>query len=738
MELTGIVQNIIYRNASNGYTVLSVLPESNLQPVTAVGKMPLLDVGDTVSMQGETTYNARYGTQFSVASYARVAPSTERTIIAYLSSGAVRGIGPSLAQAIVSHFGLDTLNVMEQSPEALMQVPGIGAKKAAMIAESYRANATMRDILLALEPYGITLAQANRMMQVYGDLCLAKVQENPYQLIEDIDGIGFLTADRIAQNVAGFETDSLARLQAGVRYALERAKDERGDTFLPRSDLLFEAHRLLGANKEMLDETVDWMIEGGDLIGAFVDETEAVFLPYLAKIEEYIAKRLLQLCKRPPKEAWDIRAVEQELGLELSCEQRNAVLLALDAGLLVLTGGPGTGKTTIIRFIAHAISEAGYAVALAAPTGRAAKRMSEATGFEASTIHRLLEYIPGEGFVRNAENPLLCDMLIIDEVSMVDAPLMYALLKATSAGTRVILVGDSDQLPPVGCGSVLLDAIRSERIPVCRLTEIFRQAQQSRIVQNAHRINAGQMPILRSDDSDFVFEEIPSVDRILYRITELVKARRDRLMTDEPLMDVQVLVPMKSGPLGVSALNKHLQAVLNPPAPHKRERNVGETVFREGDKVMQIKNDYKLEWRRREPGGSYAEGLGVFNGDLGTLVEIDPNAHTGTVVFDDGRICTYEFLKFDELELAYCITIHKSQGSEFKTVLLPLAGGPPMLLTRNLLYTAVTRAKRLVYCVGRSETVARMVRTAQRNDRHTSLKQRICEYAELLRSENRS
>ena len=731
MELTGVVQNIIYRNASNGYTVLSVMPDQGKMPITAVGKMPLLDVGDSVSLDGAYTFNARFGQQFAVNSYSRVAPSTESSIIAYLSSGAVRGVGPSLAKAIVAQFGLDTLQVLEHTPDALLEVPGIGVKKAAMILGSYRENTQMRNVLLALEPYGVTVNQANRMVQIYGDLCLAKIQENPYQLIDDIDGIGFLTADRIAQNVAGFETDSLARLQAGIRYALERAKEERGDMFLARKALLTEAQRLLGANPNMLDEALDWMIGGGDLISQSVGETDAIFLPYLAKMEDYIAKRLLQLREAPAYQTWDLASIENELHLELSDQQRDAVLSALNAGLLIITGGPGTGKTTIIRFIAHAFSEAGYSVSLAAPTGRAAKRMSEATGFDASTIHRLLEYIPGEGFIRNLENPLLCDMLIVDEMSMVDAPLMYALLKATTAGTRLILVGDSDQLPPVGCGSVLLDALRSNLIPTCKLTEIFRQAQQSRIVRNAHLVNHGRMPILAPDHSDFLFEEISAPDRIVRRLTELVKDQRDRLQTDEPLMDVQVLVPMKTGPLGVVALNQHLQAVLNPPSHTKQEHSYGETLFREGDKIMQIKNDYKIEWRKREKNGSYTEGLGVFNGDLGTLVALDNDLRTGTVAFDDGRICTYEYTKFDELDLAYCITIHKSQGSEFKTVLLPLAGGPPMLLTRNLLYTAITRAKKLVYCIGRSDTISRMVYNAQKNERNTSLAVRLVEYEKL-------
>lgn len=732
MELNGVVQNIIYRNASNGYTVLSVLPETGRQPVTAVGKLPLLDVGDTVSLEGETIYNARFGEQFAVRSYTRVAPSTVTAIIAYLSSGAIRGIGPSLAKAIVDEFGLDTLQIIEHEPRRLLEVPGIGQKKAAMILDSYRENAQLRNVLLALEPYGVTANQANRMLQVYGDLALAKIQENPYQLIDDIDGIGFLTADRIAQNVAGFETDSLARLQAGIRYVLTRAKDEQGDMYLPRELLCSECVRLLGAQSEMLEEAIDWMLDGGDLVQEDVEGTDAVFLPYLSKMEDYIAKRLLRLRKAPPKEVFDVARIESELRLELSSQQRDAVRRALEAGTMILTGGPGTGKTTIIRVIAHAMQENGYSVALTAPTGRAAKRMSEATGFEASTIHRLLEYIPGEGFTHNAEDPLPYDMVIVDEMSMVDAPLMYALLKAIQEGTRLILVGDSDQLPPVGCGSVLLDAIRSGQIPTDRLTEIFRQAQRSRIVQNAHLVNEGKAPILSADDSDFRFEEQSAIDRIVQRVTELVQRQAGLLGTCEPLMDVQVLVPMRSGALGVTELNRRLQAALNPPSPQKIEREFGDTLFREGDKIMQIKNDYKMEWRKRSPGGGFADGLGVFNGDLGTLVSLDPSSKTGTVVFDDGRVCTYEYTRFDELELAYCITIHKSQGSEFKTVLLPLAGGPPMLLTRNLLYTAITRAKQLVYVIGRRDTILRMIQNVRKNERRTSLKQRLIAYAELV------
>ncbi len=731
MELNGTVKSIIFRNATNGYTVLSLLSSDEKTVTTCVGTLPLLNPGDTVIMTGEPSYHARFGSQFKVASYERKAPSSETSIIKYLESGAVRGVGPSMARAIVSTFGLETLNVLENEPERLTEVPGIGKKKAKMISDSFREKKLFRDVLISLEPYGVTVGQAYKMMQTYGELCLAKVQENPYQLIDDIDGIGFLTADKIATHVSGFEQDSLARLMAGTRYCLQQARDERGDMFLPRDLLLQRASALLGASVEQIEETVDWMISGEDLLTAQVNDVEAVYLPYLLKIEDYTAKKLLLLNESPTRELWDLQKWQSRTGLELSKEQQKAVLLALNNGVSIITGGPGTGKTTIIRCINDAMQEKGLTAELAAPTGRAAKRMTEATGTEARTIHRLLEYIPGEGFQRNRDNPLLADAVIIDEMSMVDAPLMYALLQAISKGTRLILVGDRDQLPPVGCGNVFSDALASGCLPSCRLTEIFRQAQRSAIVRNAHLINQGRMPVLADRDSDFIFEEIPNIDRIRSRLTELVLKEKESLGTSDPLLDVQVLVPMKTTAIGVSELNRLLQSVLNPPSHLKTEHISGATVFREGDKIMQIRNNYKIEWRKNVSFGQFEEGVGVFNGDFGTIIRIIPNEKTAVIGFDDGRVAEYAFAQLEEIDLAYCITIHKSQGSEFSTVILPLAGGPVPLLTRNLLYTAVTRAKKLVYCIGRKETVARMVQNAQRTERNTGLRQRLEEYADL-------
>ena len=733
MEITGVVQRIVYRNADNGYTVLTLLEEEKETEFTACGILPLAAPGERLHLNGALKFHPRYGQQFAVAKAETLAPSSLAAMEAYLMSGSVKGVGPSMAKLIVSHFGMDTFRVLEEEPQKLIRIPGIGPKKCAMISASFHENRTMRDILVALEPYGITVNQAYRLYKIYGELALAKIQENPYQLIDDVEGVGFITADSIAQRVAGFETTSAARLFAGIRYALQSARTEYGHTFLPKDKLILKSASLLGVEQQLLTEAVDAMIEEGSLSLQIVGKEEGVFLPYLARMEQSIAQKLLLLTEQPViNPFWDVDKYQQELGITLSESQKQAVQQALDSGVLVITGGPGTGKTTIIRFITYALTEAGMTFALAAPTGRAAKRMTEATGADASTIHRLLEYNPAEGFVRNRENPLFVDMLIVDEMSMVDVPLMFALLDAVPRGTRLILVGDADQLPPVGCGDVLRDALISNVLPVIRLTEIFRQAQSSRIITNAHRINEGHMPVLEATDSDFLFEEILPPEIVLRRVTDLCLKEYGKLGTGDPLMDVQVLAPMKKGMLGVENLNKVLQEALNPPALSKPEHLFGSVLFRQGDKIMQIKNDYKVEWQKVQRDGTLLEGVGAFNGDLGTLYRLDTLNRILFVLFDDGRLAQYDYAQSDELDLAYCISIHKSQGSEFPTVLLPLAGGPPMLLTRNLLYTAVTRAKRLVYCIGRRDTVARMVATVQSRRRFTSLACRLIEAKEAL------
>lgn len=600
-----------------------------------------------------------------------------------------------------------------------------------MIAASYQENMQMRDIMLALEPYGVTVTQALKLYRIYGGLCLARIEENPYQMIADVEGIGFVIADRIAQNVPGFSYDSASRLSAGILYALNLARMEYGHTYVPRASLIDYAVKLLGVDEEAVSDTLDALIGKGELVYQMVGDDDGIFLPWVQRMEQSVAEKLIQLTEKPIANPFLNLALTQNHSIQLAPQQYEAVEAALNEGLLVITGGPGTGKTTIIRCITEILSDMQMDFALAAPTGRAAKRMTEATGCEAKTIHRLLEYIPGEGFTRNDENPLFYDTVIIDEASMVDIPLMSALLKAIVPGTRLILVGDSDQLPPVGCGDALRDIIKSDVVRVVRLTEIFRQAQESYIVQNAHLVNHGEMPRLDLADSDFRFEELASQDAVLARLIALCTHPAPVLHTNEPLLDIQVLAPMKKGTLGVYNINRALQAALNPPAPGKREQAFGDTVFREGDKIMQMQNDYKVEWTRRGQSGEVVEGTGAFNGDLGTVYRIDPAARRLSVLFDDDRLANYDFSQVDTLSLAYCISIHKSQGSEFPIVLLPLAGGTPLLLTRNLLYTAITRAKSQVCCIGRRETIRAMVDNNRSTRRYTSLAQRLAECAFL-------
>lgn len=735
MELTGTVKAIIYRSEDTGFTVLELTNEAG-EDMTAIGEMPLAGVGERVELTGQWTEHKTYGRQFRAETCKTLAPATLTALKNYLASGLIKGVGESTAQAIVQTFGMETLDVLEKEPARLAEVPGIGQIRAQTIGASYGAQLGLRDIMLGLQKYGVTIGQAMKLYKIYGELCLAKIEENPYRLIDDVEGIGFKTADAIARN-GGVEPDAPYRLRAGLKYTLQWARQE-GHTYLPREKLVEVAAGLLQADIAPVECTLTELLLEGQLIQEQLPGEDGIFLPGMFRTEQDCALRLLRLQGQSaldnpffrPKA--QIARLEQQLDITLAPAQRQAVELALKAGALVITGGPGTGKTTILRFVITLLEEMGTEYALCAPTGRAAKRMGEATGRDASTIHRLLEYSYGEGgFGRNAENTLLADVVIVDEMSMVDVPLMAALLRALAPGTRLIMVGDSDQLPSVGPGNVLRDMVDSGQIPVVRLTEIFRQSGRSAIVTNAHRINEGQMPILEGLE-DFGFEPMEEQEAVIRRLIALNSGKAAKLGAQEPLQDIQVLAPMKKGPLGVYNLNKRLQEALNPPAHKKKERKYGDVVFREGDKVMQIKNDYRLAWTRSLPHQPPEMGEGVYNGDLGTIMSIDLYDQTLEVLFDDGRSAVYSFSMLEELELAYCISIHKSQGSEFPIVLLPLLGGPPMLLNRNLLYTAVTRARHMVCILGRQSCIQQMVRNNQVKRRYSGLARFLCRQKELL------
>jgi len=734
-QLTGEVTRIIFRNAENGYTVLELKDDAGTETV-AVGTLPLASPGERVELTGTYVEHKSYGRQFRAEGCVVVAPESESALISYLSSGLIKGVGEATARNIVGRFGMDTLDILQTEPGRLLEIPGIGRARAEGILQSLNEQRGMRDVMMKLLSYGVTVRQSTQLYQLYGPGCILRVEENPYSLVEDVEGIGFKTADKIAANM-GIEPDSPRRLRAGVHYMLIWARQE-GHTYLPRETLVAGAAEMLGADPGAVDEALDALILEGSLHYAMAGEADAVYLPALHHMERDCARRLLLLARAPAETAeldltQELRQLERELRIELASQQREAVLCALREGAMVITGGPGTGKTTILQFILHILTSHGLDFALCAPTGRAAKRMTEATGFEAATIHRLLEY-GGEGyarFARNEDNPLYFDMVIVDEMSMVDLPLLYALLCAIPEGTRLVMVGDADQLPPVGAGTALRDMIESGALPVIRLSEIFRQADRSGIARNAHRINAG-LPPVSEPESDFVFLSCPQTDAALSRVEALCCGRDPALFSRDPWKDIQVLSPTRKGPLGVKSLNLRLQAALNPAAPGRAEREYGETLFRVGDKVMQIKNNYRLEWARTKKSGAPELGTGVYNGDLGTIFRIDDAEQTVDVLFDDERLASYTFHQLEELELAYCISIHKSQGSEFPVVILPLTVGPPMLMTRNLLYTAVTRARSQVIIVGRWDSVLQMVGNKSQRKRYSAMGIRMKELAPLL------
>ena len=740
-NITGYVDHIVYQNSDNGYTVMTLVAEG--EEVTCVGMCKGLGQGENISAEGEYIEHPVYGRQFKIQTYETVAPTDRAGMERYLGSGAIRGVGEALAARIVKKFGDDTFRIIEEEPERLAEVKGISERKAQEIAVQMEEKKDLREALVYLQQYGISNTLAVKIYNTYGMEMYSVMRENPYRLAEDVSGVGFRIADEIAGRI-GIHTDSDYRIRSGILYTLLQAVGE-GHCFLPLELLLRRASELLGVSEENIRPQVDNLIMDRKLVA----KGDAVFAAAYYYAELNCANMLRNL-NIPMLEAENLPAQDmairkrlermaENLSMELDELQLKAVEESIKNGLFILSGGPGTGKTTTINMIIRYFESEGMDIFLAAPTGRAAKRMTEATGFEAKTIHRLLELNSAlsdddtkrANFERNQENPLEADVVIIDEMSMVDIQLFQALLKAILPGTRLILVGDVDQLPSVGPGQVLRDLMNSEAFPMVTLEKIFRQAGESDIVVNAHRINKGEQIALDNKSRDFFLLERNDVNVIYKHMIQLIREMLPKYVNATPF-DIQVLTPMRKGSLGCETLNGILQRYLNPADPHKKEHSYGNTVFREGDKVMQIKNNYQLEW---EIVGRYNipidKGMGVFNGDMGRVLEINETMSTLLVEFDDGRRVNYPFSGLEELELSYAITIHKSQGSEYPAVILPLLGGPRMLFNRNLLYTGITRARNCVTILGSSETVRNMIDNVSENRRYTALESRIREICGL-------
>ena len=738
-SVTGYIDHIIFRNEDNGYTVLVLKgTEGDDEELTCVGTFPVISQGATIEASGNFINHHIYGKQFQITSFTEKMPEDAMAMERYLGSGAIKGIGAALAARIVRRFGADTLRIVEEEPERLAEIKGISEKKAREIAAQMEEKADMRKAMMFLQKYGISLNLGAKIYQKYGDSVYSVLQENPYRLADDISGVGFKIADEIAGRI-GIHTDSDYRIKSGMMYTLLQATGE-GHVYLPKEELFRRSSELLGVDASYMEKHLMDLSMERKVIQKEEGEMVLVYPSRFYYLELNTARMLRELnIDCPEDEAFvqrRIAQIEKETGTTLDEMQKKAVTEAAGHGLFILTGGPGTGKTTTINAIIRFFEGEGSELRLAAPTGRAAKRMTEATGYEAQTIHRLLELngMPEEErqgqavhFERNAENPLEADVIIIDEMSMVDIQLMHSLLLAVTAGTRLILVGDENQLPSVGPGNVLRDIIRSGEFPVVELKKIFRQASERDIVVNAHKINRGEQVTLSNKSSDFFFLKRQDADIIIRVVIALIQEKLPRYVEAKPF-DIQVLTPMRKGLLGVERLNQILQRYLNPPEPSKKEKEYGQGLFREGDKVMQIRNNYQLEWEIR---GRYGipvdKGVGVFNGDTGILKTINEFSETAEVEFEDGRCAEYSFKQLEELELAYAVTIHKSQGSEYPAVVIPLLSGPRMLLNRNLLYTAVTRARRCVTIVGSEETFREMIKNEKQQRRYSSLDIRLKE-----------
>lgn len=733
--IEGYVDHIIFRNSDNGYTVMVV--QCDGEELTCVGQLPFIGEGELIEAQGRYTEHATYGRQFQIQKLEMKAPEDTQAIERYLGSGAVKGVGLALAARIVRRFKEDTFRIIEEEPERLAEVKGISERKAMEISEQVSEKRDMRRAMIFLQQYGISNALSVRIYNKYGNEVYSVIQENPYRMADDITGVGFRIADEIASRV-GIHTDSDFRVRSGILYVLMQIAME-GHIYLPETELIFRASELLGVSREVIEKHIMDLAVDRKLMLKENGETLCVYSMQSYYTEMNTAKMLHDLnvsCEVDEAQIQKrLETVEKSAGYELDELQKQAVVMAAGHGLMVITGGPGTGKTTTINALIDFFEAEGMEIRLAAPTGRAAKRMTEATGWEAQTIHRLLEINGGPEeesapmqFERNEQNPLEADVIIIDEMSMVDIYLMHALLSAITVGTRLIMVGDRNQLPSVGPGSVLKDVIESGCFPVICLTRIFRQAGGSDIVLNAHKINAGEHVALDNKSRDFFFLRRSDANVIMRVVLALVQQKLPKYVNASSY-DIQVLTPMRKGLLGVERLNEILQQYLNPPAPGKQEKETGKGRFREGDKVMQVKNNYQTEWEIRGRYGIPVEkGMGIFNGDMGIIREINTYAELVTVEFDECRYVEYSFRQLEELELAYAVTVHKSQGSEYPAVVIPLLSGPRMLMNRNLLYTAVTRARSCVTLVGDADVFNQMIDNKYEQMRYTTLKARICEF----------
>lgn len=740
--LEGTVEDIIFQNSDNGYAVFSV--DNGESEVICVGIVPNLHNGESLKVIGNWTVHPSYGRQLSVEFYEKTIPTTIDGIEKYLSSGVIKGIGPKTAKKIVEKFGETTFYIIEEKPDRLVEIKGLTYEKAVRISQVFREQHELRRVMIFLQNFGVTPVYAMKIYKKYKEKTFDIVNTNPYRLADDITGIGFKMADKLAAS-AGIAEDAPGRIKAAVKYILNKAAQD-GHVYLPQDILLENVKDITGVDATLIENGLLELQIEHQIWRENLNDEVIIYLNLYYYSEISSAKKMIELLEYRDEygKDWDsvIDNAEISTGIKLADKQREAVKEALTEGALIITGGPGTGKTTTINTIIKILEKEGRSIMLGAPTGRAAKRMTEATGMGAQTIHRMLgiNFIDGDSrtqsFEKDEDDPIDADVIIIDESSMIDILLMNSFLRAVRPGTRLILVGDVDQLPSVGAGNVLKDLIKSNVIKVVRLTEIFRQAQESAIITNAHRINNGLYPVLNDKTKDFFFVKRSNAGDVVTAIKDLITRRLPAFNGCDPVNDIQVLTPMKKGILGVQEINKVLQETLNPPHRGKKEKAFRMGTFRQGDKVMQIKNNYNMAWKVKGFKGKVIdEGLGIFNGDCGIIHDIDESSETMSVIFDDNKLVEYDFTQLEELELAYAVTIHKSQGSEYPVVIVPIHSGPPMLLSRNLLYTAVTRAKKLAVLVGIPETMNKMVDNNRKINRYSTLDKRICSLYEFMHQE---